>query len=303
MNEAEKGRKLLAGLLISIIALGVFGLIFALTMFYAVGVGEVALIIDPLAKTVSDPVVGPVWSAKAPWTTIKIIYYATDKYEDTIPCFTADQLEMQVLIQIRWNLNISRIRSLYLSYPSLNYKSAIESITEQIMKTITKDYNALETISNRAEVISRIQDSVLNGLKEAPSLEGALASLEFNLRDIGYPKAYTDAIEAKLVAEQQKIQATFERERILILANATAQEAIIKARGEAEAKIIVAEGTKEAIQKIMESAGVTNSTAITELYLWTETLKQLNVSTFIIVTGPSGVPIIYQIPGNSTQTP
>jgi hypothetical protein len=29
-------------------------------------------------------------------------------------------------------------------------------------------------------------------------------SLKFNLRDIGYQAAYTQAIEAKLIAEQQK---------------------------------------------------------------------------------------------------
>jgi hypothetical protein len=50
----------------------------------------------------------------------------------------------------------------------------------------------------------------------------------------------------------------------------------------------------------MKTAGVTNSTRIAELYLWVEAMKQLNISTFIIVTGEDGVPLIYQIPGNTT---
>jgi len=79
------------------------------------------------------------------------------------------------------------------------------------------------------------------------------------------------------------------------------QEVLIRASAESQAKIIVAEGTRQAIQHIMESAGVTNSTRISELYLWVEALKQLDVGTFIIVTGQDGVPIIYQIPTNSTS--
>jgi hypothetical protein len=55
-----------------------------------------------------------------------------------------------------------------------------------------------------------------------------------------------------------------------------------------------------AIRNIMRTAGVTNSTRIAELYLWVEAMKQLNISTFIIVTGEDGVPLIYQIPGNTT---
>jgi regulator of protease activity HflC (stomatin/prohibitin superfamily) len=84
------------------------------------------------------------------------------------------------------------------------------------------------------------------------------------------------------------------------LANASAQEVLIKAVAESQAKIVVAQGTRQAIENIMRSAGVTNSTRIAELYLWVEAMKQLNIGTFIIVTGQNGVPLIYQLPSNST---
>jgi len=47
------------------------------------------------------------------------------------------------------------------------------------------------------------------------------------------PDAYTIAIEAKLVAEQQKIQANFERQIVIIEANATADEIRIEAASNA----------------------------------------------------------------------
>jgi len=111
-----------------------------------------------------------------------------------------------------------------------------------------------------------------------------------------------DAIEAKLVAEQAKMQAEFEREKILILANATAQEAIIKAQGEAQAKMIIANGTRQAIQMAIQAAGVTNSTRIAEIYLWVEALREIapDIDVLIITTGEDGSPLIYQLPSNST---
>jgi regulator of protease activity HflC (stomatin/prohibitin superfamily) len=130
-------------------------------------------------------------------------------------------------------------------------------------------------------------------------LAGALVRFEFDLRNIGYPGKYTSAIEDKLVAEQQKIQADFERQRILVLANATAQEVIIKASGEAEAKVIEANATKQAIELILEPVGQSgNETRIAELYLWVQTLQKIAPDIDILLVGTDGTPVL--IPANST---
>ena len=123
---------------------------------------------------------------------------------------------------------------------------------------------------------------------------------EFDLRNIGYPAKYTSAIEDKLVAEQQKIQADFEKQRILVLANATAQEVIIKASGEAEAKVIEANATQQAIQAVLEPLGQSgNETRIAELYLWVQTLQKIAPDIDILIVGNEGIPIM--IPTNSTS--
>jgi len=119
------------------------------------------------------------------------------------------------------------------------------------------------------------------------------------LKNIGYPEKYTSAIEDKLVAEQQKIQADFERERILILANATAQEIVIKASGEAEARVIEANATRQAIELVLESVGQSgNQTRIAELYLWVQALQRIAPEVEILIVGTEGTPVL--IPTNST---
>jgi len=234
-----------------------------------------------------------------PWQRAIKIYYATDVFEDTVTCFSSDQLEMGVQVLIRWTLDTNRVRTLYMNYPNLNYKSkAIESITEETVRLITKNYGAAETIEFRDVVTRKVQEAVFNAIKIEPSLANALTSLEFDLKNIEYPQRYMDAIEAKLQAQQEKMQAEFERDRMIVLANATAQKTILEAEGEAKSKIIRAEAEKQAIQLIIESAGIEGSQDIAKLYIYLETLKQVapDVGVLIVSGAEEGTPIIYQLP-------
>jgi len=286
---------------IVLIFLLVISIIAGFAMIISVGVGHAVILVDPLTKSTSDPTIGPAYVLKAPWVTAVDVYYATDTYEDTIACFSSDQLEMQIQILVRWSLNPDKVRDLYNNYPRLNYKqAAIESIMAETIRLVTKNFTALQTIEFRDVVRNQIETAVRQEVNSEPSLAGALVSFEFDLRNIGYPSKYTAAIEDKLVAEQQKIQADFERERILILANATAQEVIITASGEAEAKIIEANATRQAIEQVLTSEGQNgNETRIAELYLWVQTLQKIAPDIDILIVGSEGTPIL--IPTNSTE--
>ena len=302
-------------ILISIILISVF---FSSAMFVNVPVGYGLILVDPLTKSIQGPILGPTWYLKAPWVQGVLIYYAvdslgmwgdgTDPYADypSVKCFSSDQLEMTVDVMVRWTLDPEKLLDLYRNYPNLNWKDkTIASIVRQTMRFVTANFTAVETVEKRKYIASVMKDEIWRRLQAEESLAGAISYFEFDLRNIGLPPKYTSAIESKLVAEQQKLQAEFERERILILANASAQEQIIRAEGMAKAKIIIANGTKEAIRMAIEAAGITNSSRIAELYLWVEALKEIssNVNVLIITTGETGVPIIYQLPTNSTSTP
>ncbi len=288
------------GLIMLAVILIIFSVIFALTMVVSVGVGHAVILVNPVSRSISDPVLGPTYAVKPPWVSAVDVYYATDSYEATVPSFSSDQLEMQIEVLVRWSLDTNKIRELYNNYPNMNYKkTAIESVLEETMRLITKNYTALETIEFRDVVRDQIETTVLRELETESSLADALMRLEFDLKNIGYPEKYTSAIEDKLVAEQQKIQADFERQRILILANATAQEIIIKASGEAEAKVIEANATKDAIELVLASVGQSgNETRIAELYLWVQALQRIAPEVEILIVGTDGVPVL--IPTNST---
>jgi regulator of protease activity HflC (stomatin/prohibitin superfamily) len=304
MEESRRGtskfsRKIIL-LALGLILLLVFSIIIGV-MIISVGVGHAVILVDPLTKSTSDPYIGPAYVLKAPWVSAVDVYYATDTFEDTIACFSSDQLEMQIQIRVRWALDPDKLKDLYSNYPRLNYKeAAIESIMAETIRLVTKNFTALQTIELRDVVRNQIEQTVRQEIDSEPSLAGALTTFEFDLRNIGYPATYTVAIEAKLAAEQLKIQADFERERILILANATAQKVIIEALGEAEAKVIEANATREAIDLVLTSVGQNgNETRIAELYLWVQTLQRIAPDIDILIVGSEGTPIL--IPANSTQ--
>jgi len=298
---------ILVGVVVVAVIAALFGSLFASNSWVTVPQGYAMLVVDatkPDEEKVGDPILGAAagfyldgFKKIIGQQYAVLIYYATDTYEDTIPCFSSDQLEMQITVQMRWQLNISRLKALYRSYPKLDYEqTAIDSIMEETIRLVTKNFTALQTVEFRETVAHQMETQVFRKIAEEPSLEGALSYLRFDLKNIAYPDQYTKAIEEKLVKEQLKLGAEFERERILILANATAQEIILKAEGEAEAKIIVANGTKQAIQMILEASGgdPQNATRIAELYLWVETLRQIapNIDKFFLFVGKDGIPIL-----------
>ena len=284
---------------VGLIMLLILSIAIGFTMVISVGVGHAVILVDPLTKSTSDPILGPTFVVKAPWVTAVDVYYATDSFQGTIPCFSSDQLEMEIQILVRWSLDTDKLKDLYRNYPRLDYKeTTVESIMAETIRLVTKNFTALETIEFREVVRNQIEQSVLEEIYRQTSLAGVLRSLEFDLRNIGYPAKYTSAIEDKLVAQQQQIQADFERQKILILANATAQEIIIKASGEAEAKVIEATATKEAIALILEPVGQSgNQTRIAELYLWVQALQRIAPEVDILIVGTEGTPVL--IPANS----
>jgi regulator of protease activity HflC (stomatin/prohibitin superfamily) len=299
------------GWIIVIVFSAIFGASLASASWKSVEVGHALLIIDLRSGniyTVTGPSAGfLVDGSVAILGLIRTVdmYYATDVYEDTIPCFSSDQLEMNVTIQMRWALDPNLLIELYRNYPKLDYEAtAIDSIMEETIRFVTRNYTAVQTIASRPVIAEQMQSAVQEKLLEEPTLSRALSYIRFDLKNIAYPTGYTQAIEQKLEAEQKQLQAEFERERVLILANATAQQLVIEALGEAQAKIELAKGTQDAIQRLIQAAGTgANASRIAELYIYTEALKVMSqyVQSLILIQGAT-VPLI-SIPATNSTTP
>jgi regulator of protease activity HflC (stomatin/prohibitin superfamily) len=188
---------------------------------------------------------------------------------------------------------------LYENLPQKNWKNDIvASIAREQVRIVTKEFNTIETIEKRDFVAQTMRDAIWSKISSSAPLAGAIIDFEFELRNIGYPARYTSSIEDKLVAEQQKIQADFERQIVVINATANAEKITIEAAAKANATIIEANATKEAIELVLEAAGVdsNNETRIAELYLVVQTLQQIAPDIDMLIMAPDGTPILLPSP-------
>ena len=293
MNEYKPkpniDKTLLRIIVIIAVAITVIGLV-VFTMIFSVGVGEAGMVVDPLTGSISDPVLGPTFGIKAPWTSLTTVAYAretlgmwgdgTDEFADysTIHSFSRDQLEMQVDLMVRWEIDPSKLKDLYRSYPSLNWEDkAVASLVREHVRFIMKQYTAVQTIELRDQIGMEIEQELIRAIDGAESLRGAIANVEVDLRNIGLPIKYTNSIEDKLAAEQLKIQAEFEAERKIIQANANATALLISANATAKQKGIDGQGIREAIDILVAEQNIAEEDYMEflDLYIYLKTLETL----------------------------
>jgi regulator of protease activity HflC (stomatin/prohibitin superfamily) len=302
----------IAIILVSIlVVVGIFIAVFFLTMWVSVPVGNAVVMVDPVSGKISEPTLGPAWATKAPWVNpvqIKVSVdilgmwgTGSDPTADfpTVKSFSRDQLEMDIDIMMRWRLDASKIKNLYENLPQKNWKmDIIASIAREQVRIITKNFNTIETIEQRDFVAQTMRDAIWNKISTSAPLAGAIIDFEFELRNIGYPARYTSSIEDKLVSEQQKIQADFQRQIVVINATAYAEKITIEAAANANATVIEANATREAIELVLEAAGADagNETRIAELYLVVQTLQNIAPEIDMLIMAPDGTPILLPSP-------
>ena len=293
------GKSLLMRIGVIVVIAVIIGAAFiGLSMFRTVDVGYGVVLVDPIGKSITGPITGPSWYLKAPWVNDVSIYYARDSVGmwkenglqgdfPPIQPISSDGLRIEVDILVRWSLDPSKLKTLYQSFPLLDWKDkTIASVIREVARDVVGRYDAIQIIEERAAMGQALSDAIVIALENEDSLIGALENIEVDLRDVDPPIAFLVAIENKLAAEQSKLQAEFESERILTLANASASQQIIAAEGEATARLIIADGTAESIQRIAENVGM-DMTEFTDLYLTLEALKEIAKTTenFVVIMG------------------
>jgi regulator of protease activity HflC (stomatin/prohibitin superfamily) len=269
--------------------------------------GYGCIVIDPLLnrKTVT---LGETFFFRLPWTRTVYMYYATLSTEmitnedgttgefPAVKVLSKDGLDIEVDVLIRYELDPLKLIALYESYPDLAYeRKAVSSVTREDIRDVISGYETLQIVEERQAISQDMTQTILTSLNYEPSLHSALVNVEVDLRDIDPPQSFKVAVQNKKTAEQAKLTAEHEREKLLIQADAKRQESIKLAEGEATAMEIRANATRRALSTIGEELD-------TDVYYSLQMLKEIapNVKFLILNSGEDGVPLYYQVP---TETP
>ena len=139
-------------------------------------------------------------------------------------CYSSDLQQIGFDVRVLYRVPQSSVVTLYRDYAGHEFETLIQPRVAEAIKEITALRSAELIVQKREEVKSRTLDNARRKIGELLVIEDIV------LEDINLTQALEQAIEAKMVQEQEAARARFTKQQ----AQTEANTAVIKARGEAE---------------------------------------------------------------------
>ena len=228
IKQVKPGKLITAMLLFWLAVVVIFG------AFGTVGAGERGVLLQ--FGAVQDKVLDEGLYIKIPIIQ-KVVKMDVKVQKDEVPA-SASSKDLQIVtskIALNYHLDPESVNKVWQDVGK-NYNARIiaPSIQESV-KAVTARYTAEELITKREEVKDQIKANLAERL-----ITSSIIVDEFNIIDFSFSSAFNDAIEAKVTAEQLKLKAERDLERIKI----EADQRVAEAEGKAQAIQIEAQALK-----------------------------------------------------------
>lgn len=172
-----------------------------------------------------------------PFSKVININNRTQKATVELSAFSSDIQEVHTTYTLNFCVDKANAQKLYREIGTTYYDTVIVPKISEAVKSVMAQYSAENLVSSRGEVSQKIESQLKTSLSKY-NIEVVATAIE----DMDFTDAFTDAVEAKQVAEQNKLKAATE-----------AETAVIKAQAEADVKLIEAEATAKANDLLTES--------------------------------------------------
>ncbi|MCP6719524.1 MAG: prohibitin family protein [Patescibacteria group bacterium] len=234
-NINERIENMNIGKIISKISIGLFVLIILSSIFGTVGAGERGVLLQ--FGAVQDKVLGEGLYLKIPFIH-KVVKIDVRIQKDEIPASAASK-DLQIVtsrIALNYHLDPDSVNKIWQEVGKNYNNRIIAPSIQEAVKAESAKFTAEELIIKREEVKEQIKANLTKRL-----LERSIIVDEFNIIEFEFSKAFNEAIEAKVTAEQLKLKADRDLERIRI----EAEQKIAESRGKAEAIRIEAQALRQ----------------------------------------------------------
>lgn len=185
---------------------------------------------------------------KAPWQDVVKMDNRVQKETAELSCFSSDIQEVDMLYTVNFQIRQSDAMVIYSTIGKDYYQKVIVPCITESVKAVTAKYTAENLIADRNDLAQQIEQDLYDKLD---SYNIILVST--SIEDMDFTEEFTNAVEAKQVAQQNKLKAETEADQKRVEAQATADAQVIAAKGEADALVIQAEAEANAYQKISQS--------------------------------------------------
>ena len=164
----------------------------------------------------------------APWQSVVKMDNRVQKETVSLSAFSKDIQEVNMVYSVNYQISKKDAMTIYSTIGKEYYNTVIAPSVMEAVKTVTAKYTAEELITDRNALALGVEKELGAALTKY-NIELVSTAIE----DIDFTDAFTDAVEAKQVAQQNKLRAETEAETKLIEANAQAEARRIEADAEA----------------------------------------------------------------------
>ena len=257
------------GRIVATVLVVVIALIFAISCFSFVPTGHTGVV--TLFGKVEDYTLDSGVHFKNPFARVIKMDNRIQKESVELSCFSSDIQEVEVVFTLNYQISKEYAMNIYKTIGKNYFDTAVSPIITESVKTVAARYTAEDLINKRNELAMAIETDMKEKL-----LIFNIELVSTSIEDMDFTDAFTDAVEAKQVAAQNKLRAETE-----------AAQRVVEAEAEAQIRRVTAEAEAQANQKLAES--ITDRLIEYRYYeVWDGKLPQM-------VMGESTTPMV-QIP-------
>ncbi|MBQ1371668.1 MAG: prohibitin family protein [Oscillospiraceae bacterium] len=240
-----KGKKTIASLVTSLGALFCAGLI-ALSCIQTVPTGHTG-VLTTFGK-VEDTTLDSGVHFVLPWQQVVKMDNRVQKQTAELSCFSSDIQEVNLTYTINYQIKKSDAQNIYRNIGVSYYETVIQPCITESVKVVTARYSAEQLVGKRNDLASAIEGDLSEKL-----LGYNIELVSTSIENMDFTDTFTEAVEAKQVAQQNKLRAETEASQKVIEANAAAEVRKVNADAEAYELLKKAEAEAEANRKLSES--------------------------------------------------
>lgn len=185
---------------------------------------------------------------KAPWQRVVKMDNRNQKGTVDLMAFSQDIQQVDLRYTVNYQIQKENAQNIYSTIGTGYYATVMSPRIEEAVKSCVSKYTAETLLESR----NALSDEIYNILKEDLSKYNIMI-ISTSIENIDFSDAFTDAVEAKQVAAQNKLKAEIEQQQAVMQQTSEAERAVIKANAEAETAKIAANADLE-ITKIQADA-------------------------------------------------
>lgn len=227
---------------------------------------------------------------KAPWQSIVKMDNRIQEMSMDLSAFSSDIQEVSTSVAVGYRINQANAMTIYKEVGKKYEDTLITPRVLETVKAVVAHYDASSLISNRDAVAFQMDTKLREVLAQYNIDLQYISVTNFDFTD-----TFTDAVEAKVKAQQEKEKAETDADKRRVEAQATADADLIAANAEAEKSKVAADAELYVAEKKAEANRALNDSLnsnLLEYYKITDVESRWNGKLPAYVGDGNSIPII-----------